>query len=194
MERTAGSTSSTERRRTPAQAVGGVALGLVVGSHGLRGEIRVRVLVDDDSNLCRVPHVRLGRSEEDPEAVEYEVRIVGSGRGGEVRMALAGVESRDAAEALRGRLVLARSADLESLGPGEYYGFELVGCRVEDQAGRPIGVVKGIWGTGAPDVLVIESEGGEQKLVPAAESLLLEVDVERRRIVVDALPGLLDPA
>lgn len=193
MERTAGSTSSTEERRAPVRAAGGVALGLVVGAHGLRGEIRVRALADDD-NLCRVPRVRLGHSEGDPEADEYEVERVGSGRSGEVRMSLAGVTSREAAETLRGRLVLARSADLEALPPGEYYGYELIGCRVEDQDGRAIGEVKGIWGTGAPDVLVIESEGGEEHLIPAAEALLLEVDVEGRRIVVDAIPGLLDPA
>ena len=55
-------------------------------------------------------------------------------------------------------------------------------------------MVTDIWSTGGPDVLVIESQGGEKHLIPAAESLLLEVDVEGRRIVVDAIPGLLDPA
>jgi 16S rRNA processing protein RimM len=67
-----------------------------------------------------------------------------------------------------------------------------VGCRVEDGAGREIGVVRGIWETGAADVLVIEDAAGREILVPAAESVLREVDLAGGRVVIDAPPGLLD--
>ena len=55
-----------------------------------------------------------------------------------------------------------------------------------------IGTVRGIWETGAPDVLVVEDADGAEHLIPAAEALLLEVDIEGGRIVVDAIPGLVD--
>jgi 16S rRNA processing protein RimM len=192
MGRTADSTSSTdETPREPAEAPGGVALGRVVGVHGLRGTLRVRILGDDPTNLMRVPRVRLGPREGDPEAVEYEVTRVGPGRGGELRLCLDGVTRREQAEALRGRWLLARASDLERLPAGEYYEYELVGCRVEDGQGRALGVVRGIWETGAADVLVVEAEDGAEHLIPAAADLLSEVDVAGRRIVVDAIPGLL---
>jgi 16S rRNA processing protein RimM len=170
-----------------------VALGRVAGAHGLRGQLRVSVIGGDAASLLGIPRVQLGRTEEDPTAEAYDVLSVARGRRNEVRMALAGIRDRAAAQALRGLLVLGRTADLERLPPGEYYQYELVGCCVEDGAGRRIGVVRGIWQTGAPDVLVVEDAAGAEHLIPAAHGILQEVDVEGRRIVIDAIPGLLEP-
>ena len=189
MERTVGSTSSTE---DPPRAAEVVALGRVAGAHGLRGQLRVRVIGGDPTSLMHIPRVSLGRTEEDPTAEAYDVERVARGRRDEVRMALAGIGNRAAAEALRGLFVLGRTADLERLPPGEYYEYELIGCRVEDGAGRPIGVVREVWRTGAPAVLVVVDAAGAEHLIPAAEGILQEVDVEGRRIAIDAIPGLLE--
>jgi len=186
MERTAGSTSSIETQR--------VTLGQVIGAHGLRGELRVRLFEETDNNLRAVSTIWLAREEGDPKAVEARVRTVGSGRRGEARLALEGVEGREAAEALRGRLVQAGVAELGPLEPGEYYQYQLVGCRVEDVDGRVLGVVSGIWETGAPDVLVVVDAGRRELLIPAAREILREVDVAARRITIDAPPGLIDPS
>ncbi len=192
MGRTADSTSWTdERMRAPAPAPDGVVLGRVVGVHGLRGELRVRLLDADEENLRAAPSVRLAREQGDPKAVEARVRAVGSGRRGELLLALEGVGDRDAALALRGCLVIGRAEHLAPLAPGEYYRYELVGCRVEDGDGRALGIVEGIWPTGAPDVLVVV-QGDAERLVPAAPGILRQVDVAERRIVVDVPEGLLD--
>ena len=82
MERTAGSTSSTEPLR--------LTLGRVVGAHGLRGELRVRLFDETDNNLRALSSIWLAREEGDPKAVEARVRAVGSGRRGEVRLSLDG--------------------------------------------------------------------------------------------------------
>ena len=191
MERTAGSTSSTEpRRRAPAAAPGGVPLGHVVGAHGLRGALRVRSDGGDATNLLHVRNVRLIR-EGQREAVDYEVTRAELGSRGEIRLVLSGVAGRDAAEALRGSRVLARAEDLERLGEGEYYEYELVGCRVMDGEGRGIGTVRGIWTTGGPDVLVDEDADGVEHLIPTARDIMRRVDIEAREIVIDAIPGLL---
>src|SRR2546426_8588870 len=128
MERTAGSTSSTELER--------VTLGRVVGAHGLRGELRVRLLDGTDNNLRAGSSVWLAREEGDPKAVEARVRAVGSGRRGEARLALEGVDGREAAEALRGRLVQTGVDQLGPLAAGEDYQYQLVRCRGEGGAGR----------------------------------------------------------
>ena len=85
---------------------------------------------------------------------------------------------------------------MDQLGPlaaGEYYQYELVGCRVEDGEGRVLGVVSGIWETGAPDVLVVVDAARREILIPAAREILREVDVSARRITIDPPAGLLDP-
>jgi 16S rRNA processing protein RimM len=136
-----------------------------------------------------------GEPGEDGEAAEgqevcYAVESVAPGRRSELRVALEGVEDRDAAEALRGRRVLVEAAELEALPAGEYYAYQLVGCRVEGEDGALVGTVREIWETGGPDLLVVDGEGGREHLLPAA--LLREVDVEGRRAVVELVPGLLD--
>jgi 16S rRNA processing protein RimM len=189
MEPTAGSTSSTETEREPAERV---ALGRVVGAHGMGGQLRVRYFGGVPDNLTRLETVLLAESEDAADAERFEVTRVAPGRREEVRMALAGVEDRESAKRLRGKLVVAEASQLEALPEGEYYSYQLVGCRVEGVDGQSIGTVREVWPTGAVDVLVVEGEKGVRQLIPAAEDQLRRVDIEARRIVIEILPGLLD--
>lgn len=186
MEPTAGWRSSTEAgsRR--------LIVGRVRGAHGLRGQIRVQCFADTPDLVLGLASVTLARGEDDPAPVRYEVEAAAAGRDDEVRMRLAGLRRREQAEELRGRLLIGEPADFGTLPVGEYWGFQLIGCRVETGDGRAVGTVREIWDTGAQQVLVVEDEGGREQLVPAVRELLKEVDVEGRRIAVDAVPGLLD--
>jgi 16S rRNA processing protein RimM len=184
MEPTVGSTSSTETER--------VALGRVVGAHGLGGQLRVRSFGGASDNLMRLETILLAESEDAADAERFEVTRAAPGRREEFRIALAGVTDRESAERLRGKLVIIETSRLEALPEGEYYSYQLVGCRVEGADGQAIGTVREIWPTGAVDILVVEREDGERQMIPAAESQLRTVDVEARRIVIEILPGLLD--
>ena len=191
MEPTAGSTSSTEIEREPAERV---ALGRVVGAHGMGGQLQVRYFGGAPDNLLRLETVLLAESEDAADAERFEVTRAAPGRREEVRMALAGVADRESAERLRGKLVVVEVSELEVLPEGEYYSYQLVGCQVEGADGQPIGTVREVWPTGAVDVLVVEGKTGARQLIPAAEDQLRAVDIEARRIVIEILPGLLDPA
>jgi len=191
MEPTAGSTSSTEADREPGDRV---VLGRIVGAHGLGGQLRVRYFGGVPDNLMRLEVALLVESEDAADAERFEVTQVSAGRREEVRMTLAGVASRESAERLRGKLVVTEASQLEALPEGEYYSYQLVGCRVEGADGRLIGTVREVWPTGAIDVLVVEGEKGERQLIPAAQDQLREVDIEARLIVIEILPGLLDSA
>ena len=172
---------------------GRVVLGRVAGAHGVHGQIRVRYFGDGPHHLLELTQLWLAEHENGDGARRFEVVRAGTGRGGEARLALAGIESREAAVELRGHFVLADPAQLEALPEGEYYWYQLIGCRVEDRQGRPIGTVREIWETGAHDVLVVEREGSADLLVPAVDEWLQRVDPEARRVVVHLLPGLLEP-
>ncbi len=169
-----------------------VVLGRVRGAHGLRGQLRVQFFGDGPDNLARLPEVVLAPRADAPEVARHEVLRCSPGRRGEVRLALAGVKDRDAAEALRGLLVLGEPSHLEVLPPGDYYWYELVGCEVLDEGGRRLGRIRELWDTGAHDVLVVEREGGADLLVPAVDEWLRRVDPEARQVVVRLLPGMLE--
>jgi 16S rRNA processing protein RimM len=189
MAATSDSTSSTDRATAPDPER--VVVGRVSGAHGLRGNLSVRTFGGDPDHLLQSPTLLLANGEDDPAAESFEVLRVFSGRKGEVRITLAGVEDRTTAERLRGRLVCVDSESLAPLEEGEYYSYQLVGCTVETDAGQSIGTVTEIWSTGAPDVLVVVDGRGKQHLIPAAEELLREVDIEGRRIVVELVAGML---
>lgn len=165
----------------------------MIGAHGVRGELRVAVLGDGPANLLHVRSLVLLGPDGAPEPGEREVESAAAGRPGEVRLRLRGVGSREAAQALSGWRIAARPEQLAPLADGEHYWFQLVGCGVETPDGRMLGTVRELWETGAADVLVVADETGREVLLPAAAELLREVDVERRRIVIEVPEGLLDP-
>ncbi|MDJ0849905.1 MAG: ribosome maturation factor RimM [Myxococcota bacterium] len=166
-------------------------MGRVTGAHGVKGQLRIGIDADDADTLRGVTRLVLGGERPDAPDSSYEVESLTAGRPGELRVTLRGVRTRDAAEALRGREVFADKGELAPLEEGEVYGHELIGCALEDEGGAPLGRVRDIWETGAPDVLIVDGDDGREHLIPAA--LLREVDVTGRRAVVELIPGLLDP-
>lgn len=171
-----------------------IVLGEVTGSHGLKGDVRVRYTGDAPDHLAGLDSVWIGRNASDTEARRYTVLGCGLARPGEVRLRLEGVTRRDQIQALVGLCVTASPSLLPDLPEGEYYWYQLVGCEVESESGARIGTVREIWETGAHDVLVVLDEDGVRRLIPTAEALMKTIDLDTRRIVVVDLPGLLEPS
>lgn len=102
-----------------------------------------------------------------------------------------GVATRDDAEALRNAELVIPRRDVAPLPRGRYYRFELVGLTVRTRAGETLGRVTEVFATGSNDVIVVRGPAGEI-LLPAIESVLLEVSPERGELRVEVPPGLLD--
>ena len=123
-------------------------------------------------------------------------------------MAFAGGCDRDAAEALRGTLLLADiPAQQRPTEPNEYYDHQLVGSTVVDLDGVVLGVVGEVVHLPGQDLLAVRpterAEGSDsgvhggsapagEFLVPFVAALVPDVDVAARRVVVDLPPGLRD--
>jgi 16S rRNA processing protein RimM len=105
---------------------------------------------------------------------------------------LEGVGDRDAAESLRGYEVQVPVEELPPLPEGEYYHHEIVGLRVEDEAGADLGRIVAIERTGANDVYAVERGDGRRWLLPAVRDVVLRIDVAAGLLVVRPLPGLID--
>jgi 16S rRNA processing protein RimM len=167
-------------------------LGRIVGEHGLKGQVRVRYFGESHEHLQSCSEVWLGEKRDDVDAKLHKVQYVGTGRANEARLGLKGISDRDGARALRGLLVLGSESALEPLDNDEFYWHQLIGCKVETEAGALVGTVREIWETGAHDLLVVCDEAGRQNLIPTARELTTEIDLVGRRIVVAELPGLID--
>ncbi len=106
-------------------------IGQVIKPQGVRGEIKVLPLTDDPERFLDLARVFLDETGGEALAVR-----AARTREGYAYLCLAGVEDRDAAEALRGRELFVPRAEAAPLPEGRYYIADLIGMQVVDEAGR----------------------------------------------------------
>lgn len=166
-----------------------VTIGVVTAAHGVRGEVRVRPLTDFPDRFLSTERVFLRREEE---RTPHRVRGARPHGKGEFLLALEGVDDRNAAEGLRRAEVQVPVEEAVPLPPGTYYVFQLVGLDVDTVKGERLGTLRDVMQTGANDVYVVRDDAGKEVLIPALKEVVVEIDLDGRRIVVDPLPGLLE--
>jgi 16S rRNA processing protein RimM len=96
---------------------------------------------------------------------------------------LEGIDSREAADAIRGADLLVARAAAPALDEDEYWPEDLEGCAVTD-GDREVGTVRRLVGYPSVDVLEVERAGGGDLLVPMVHDAIRSVDVAARRIDV----------
>lgn len=101
-----------------------------------------------------------------------------------------GCEDRETAEAFRGSELLIPMLAAELLPEGVYYRWQILGLAVMEEGGQHLGTVMDILETGANDVYVVRGDGPRELLLPAIESVILEVDLEAGQLLVKLPEGL----
>jgi 16S rRNA processing protein RimM len=114
--------------------------------------------------------------------------------GDRVVLKLEGFDSPEESAALAGCELAVPESEAVELEEGEFYDWQLEGCRVETVGGVAVGTVREVLHTGgeAP-VLIIRDEAERENLVPLAESICVEINVDAKLIRVDAPEGLIEP-
>jgi len=167
-----------------------VLVARVARPRGLKGEVACDLLTDFPERFDRLEEVIAvfpgGRRE----------RLTLEGHwlhGDRVVLKLEGFDSPEASAALAGCELAVPESEAVELEEGEFYDWQLEGCRVETVEGVALGTVREVLHTGgeAP-VLVIRDEAERENLVPLAESICVEIDVAAKLIRVDAPEGLLE--
>ncbi len=80
--------------------------------------------------------------------------------------------------------------DAAPLKKGQYYHHQIVGLAVVTAAGERLGTVEEILETGANDVYLVRRDDGRELLLPAIETVIEQIDLENKRLVVNLIPGL----
>jgi 16S rRNA processing protein RimM len=102
-----------------------------------------------------------------------------------------GVDSPEAARRFQGRLLAVGRDEVLPLPEGQFYPWQMEGAVVETREGRHVGRFIRV-DSGAQDLWVVEDEEHRQRLIPAVPSIVVEVSVADRRIVIDPPEGLLE--
>jgi 16S rRNA processing protein RimM len=165
-----------------------VVVGRIGRPHGVRGEVTVEVRTDDPE-LRFVPGAVLRT---DP-AERGPITIAGvHWHSGTLLLRLEGVDSREAAEAVRNTELLVDVADLPEIeDPDSYYDHQLVGLTVRMPDGTELGEVTVIRHE-AQDLLVVRRPEGGELLIPFVSAIVPTVDLDGGFVVVDPPEGLLE--
>ena len=151
-----------------------MSLGAISKPHGIRGEVRVHRFNPDSKLLLEQPSVWLLRDGGPAEARRVEAARA---HGPAVLLKLEGVESRDAAEALRGLEVAVPREALPPADDDEYYHVDLVGLRVVTADGEAVGEVVEVLSYPASDCLLVRGAGLDRE-VPLLRPYVEDIDLE----------------
>jgi len=174
------------------QAATLVRVAQVVNTHGVRGEVRVRLLTDFPE-VRFAPGKQLYLEMKGAQRTAFRPLTVERSRPHKKGWLLkfADYDSINEVEGWKGAILKAPEGDELPLAEGEYLFRDIIGCQVFTLDDRHLGEVREILRPGANDVWVIRS-GKKEILIPYIEDVVKQIDVSNRRIVIDPLPGLLE--
>jgi 16S rRNA processing protein RimM len=166
-----------------------VVIARIVKTRGLRGEVVADMLTDFPERFEGLEDVFVKpRSGSDGRELKIEKFWFQKGR---VILKFAGLDTIEEAEKLRDSDVCVPEEDAVELEEDEFFDWQLAGCAVETIDGTSIGEVSEVMRTGGTEILVVKGDGKEY-LIPFAETICTDVDIENKLIRIDPPEGLLE--
>ena len=155
-----------------------VLLAAVIGPQGLKGAVKAKIFTATPEALMSYPVLHDGKGR------HFTITAFRAGKPGEAVMSFQGIESREAAETLKGMgLYVAREA-LPETDENEFYHADLIGLEAQDTEGRVIGKVAAIHNFGAGDVIEIARPDGNTALLAFTRETVPVIDIPGGRVVV----------
>jgi len=163
-----------------------LAVGKVANPHGVKGELRVIPLTSD---LSRFDYLLYVNTMWEGELKEFRVTSARFHKNF-VLIKLKGIDNRNDAEKLKGQELLVERKHARKLDEDEYFICDIIGLEVYEDDNF-LGVITDILQTGSNDVYVVENKATKKEiLLPALKSVVLEVDLDNRRMKVKLPEGL----
>ncbi len=160
--------------------------GEIVGTHGVRGEVRVRPECDSPEQFATLRTVYLDA------AGKRAVRMKARPHKNIALAKLDGVDTVEEAAALRGTMLYLNRRDLK-LEKGRYFICDLIGATVvDDDTDEVYGECTDVSHTGANDVYHLRTPAGREVLIPAIPAVVRRVDIEKDTIRIFPMLGLFD--
>lgn len=161
-------------------------VGVIAGTHGLRGEVKVFPTTDEPARFLDLEKVILDTGREERTLTIRSVKFFKKF----VILGFKGMDRIEDVEKLKGAELLINREDAIPLEEGEYFIPDLLGLKVVTDDGRELGVIKDVIETGANNVYDVQNEDGARILIPAIPQCILDVRLEEGDMTVHLLPGL----
>lgn len=161
-----------------------IKIGTIVTTHGLRGELKIKSFSDfDEIRYQKGKQLFIQYHEEflPVEVVKFRIHK------GMVLAAFSGLENINAVEKFRNCDIYMNQEDRHELEDNEVYFADLKCCEVYFDDGSFLGEVEEVMETGANAVLRVK----QKILIPFVAAFIKECDIEKKKIVVKKVDGLL---
>lgn len=154
-----------------------LAVGQIINTHGLKGEVKVYPLTDDIRRFRKLKEVHI-----DGNAVKV---LWCKLQADKVILKLEGIESIEQALKYKNKYVEVKREDAVELSEGEFFIADLIGCKVVDENSVEVGEVFDVIQTPSNDVYWVK--GSTEVLVPALKNIVSNIDIENRKITIKPL-------
>jgi 16S rRNA processing protein RimM len=156
-----------------------ILLGRIAAAHGVRGEVLIKTFTGRPQDIAAYGPL------DDGGGRTFKLKVVRVTPKGAVVAAIAGVDDRNGAEALKGAPLYVDRDRLPAPAEGQFYHADLIGLAAVDPDGRPLGEVVAVHNHGAGDLLEVRlAETGRTELIAFTDAFVPEVDLAARRVVV----------
>lgn len=154
--------------------------GEVLKPQGLDGLVKVRVDMDAPEMMLEINMLYTNESH------GYQTLPVTAAqiREGYAFLRFEGINNREAAEILRGKVLYMKREEAPKLPEGRYYICDLIGCGIYTRDNKLIGTIREVMQPGANDVYVADTSRGEM-LLPVLKHVIIDIDVIKRAVYVD---------
>lgn len=161
-----------------------VEVGMIVGTHGIKGEVKIKSYTDfADERFAPGQTLRLDLGKR---SIELEVESHRVHKNMDL-VKFVGLDNINDVEKYRDAIVYANQDD--DLEEGEYYYSDIIGCTVEDEQGNHLGKIVHILEMPTQDILEIEDDNGTF-MVPYVDAFVVEEDIENGRMVLRLIEGM----
>ncbi len=171
-------------------------VGVITGTHGLKGEVKVFPTTDDPRRFKLLKEVILVTNREERHLKIHSVKFFKQF----VILGFEGMDRIEDVERLRRAELLIDRKDALPLEEGEHYIPDLLGLTVIEENGEVVGILEDVLQTGANDVYVVRREQSDksakgsknQLLIPAIAECIRDINLEEKTMTVWLMPGLTD--
>ena len=162
-------------------------IGQIVNTNGLKGVLKIKPFTDDITKFERLKTIYIDKASS---LLEFKIEKVRYNKN-MVMIKLEGIETIEEAKKYRNCFVKIKREQEEPLEDGVYYISDLLKCEVFTEEGVLLGSIVDVFPTGSNDVYVVKNEEGKQILIPAIGEVVVDVDTNRKKIVIKVMKGLL---
>ncbi|HEY92714.1 MAG TPA: 16S rRNA processing protein RimM [Dehalococcoidia bacterium] len=159
-----------------------ITIGKILAPWGIKGKLKVKVVTDFPQRFTPCSKIYIKRQPMTIDSTHWHK--------GKAIIKLNTIDCIEEAQRLNEQPVEIHHSQLEPLPEGQYYHFQLIGLEVWTTQGVLLGNITEILAAASNDTYIISSAKGEI-LIPAIEDVVKSIDINKGRITIEVIEGLL---